>query len=822
MTPTASLWQSVCVIADALGGGQPVDEGADFYISYVEADRAWAEWAAWQVEDAGHRVRIREWDFTVGSHIVGETQRALVAARTIAVVSTDYIRSAAVSAEWQAMLATDPSGEQRRLLVVRVEDCELPGLLKQVSCLDLFGLHAAPARDRLLTAVRGRRRKPAVSPGFPGRRAARIEPGFPGNALVRDADARRLGVHPAVNVPGVPSEALPTYVVRDVDEAEGGLRPRLRKAAARGGFVLLLGASSVGKTRSAVEAVRAIFPDWRLIRPVGPGEVATLAENAPGRLVLWLDELQLYLDGHDGLTRQTMISLLDAPEPVVVVATAWPGWYAPRIVPPEPGAQDPHLRERDVLTLAEVIRIADEFSPAEQARAAQAAAADRQLEAAMATEGYGLTQTLAAAPLLVSRWSDAKAGAPYAWAVLAAAIDATRLGFFAPLPVDLLRDAAVDYCTPRQQAEAPGDWFEQALAYATHKLHGAASALFPVAAGIGRVTGFQVADYLYQYVSAARRRSRVPASAWAALVAQVTCVADCRRLADSAAARMLYGVAVPLYRTAAAAGDIEAAYLLAEILGDHDGFDELCRRAEDGDVFATNKRNRLALDALVEGGHFEELRQHAESGDADAARRFAYMLVERGDLDGFRRYVDVDREVGEYPDLDRGDDPQSSQAGYTGYVSFRITDRLHDDSANLDSRTALGKTLVAMYLHQCIVQDNYARYDDETLHEVATMLGDGDASLHLNQRHVDRAGLDDLHHWADDGDSRAAQRLADLLAERGDLEELNRLAHAGYPHAAERLPDLLARLGRTLEANRIRRFGFTPDGSIANPERSQR
>ena len=51
--------------------------------------------------------------------------------------------------------------------------------------------------------------------------------------------------------------------------------------------------------------------------------------------------------------------------------------------------------------------------------------------------------------------------------MLTAALDAARLGARAPLSADFLRAAALGYCTSAQQAEAPDNWFEQALAYAT-------------------------------------------------------------------------------------------------------------------------------------------------------------------------------------------------------------------------------------------------------------------------------------------------------------------------------------------------------------------
>ena len=109
---------------------------------------------------------------------------------------------------------------------------------------------------------------------------------------------------------------------------------------------------------------------------------------------------------------------------------------------------------------------------------------------ALSAAGYGLTQTLAAAPQLVARWADARDGSPYAWAVLTAALDAARLGARAPLTADLLRASAPGYCTSAQRAKAPESWFEQALAYATGKLHGAAAALSPAGAGMGQVAGY--------------------------------------------------------------------------------------------------------------------------------------------------------------------------------------------------------------------------------------------------------------------------------------------------------------------------------------------
>ena len=104
----------------------------------------------------------------------------------------------------------------------------------------------------------------------------------PADAIrVRDARPRLLGVHAAISVPGVPDDVPPQYVLRDIDAAEFGIRARVKAAAQEGGFVLLVGGSSVGKTRCAFEATKTLLPEWWLVRPDGSAEVAALAAAPP-------------------------------------------------------------------------------------------------------------------------------------------------------------------------------------------------------------------------------------------------------------------------------------------------------------------------------------------------------------------------------------------------------------------------------------------------------------------------------------------------------------------------------------------------------------
>ena len=549
------------------------------------------------------------------------------------------------------------------------------------------------------------------------------------------------------------------------------MRARVAAAAQRGGFVLLVGGSSVGKTRRAAETIRALLADWWLVHPADPGEVAILASAPQARTVVWLDELQRYLDGEHGLTGGVVRALLGACGPVVIIGTLWPDRYAAYTAVPVPGSADPRAREREVLELASVIRISGEFSRAEKDRARAAAARDPRLQVALGAAGYGLTQTLAAAPQLVARWEDARAADPYAWAVLTAALDAARLGARAPLSVEFLRAAAAGYCTSAQQAEAPGNWFEQALAYATARLNGAAAALAPAGTGMGQIAGYTVADYLLQHASRERRSARVPASTWDAILSHIRDPADAERLADSARGRLLYRYAISLYRTAADAGDKSAAGRLMDLLAEHGDLEGLRARADAGDEYAAFRLAGL----LAEHGDLDELRARADAGDKYAAFRLAGLLAEHGDLDDATQIL--------RPLADAGDK----------YAARRLMDLLADrgDLDELRARADAGDKYAAFRLAGLLADRGDLADAMQILRPLADA-GDESAAGRLAGLLADHGDLDELRARADAGDKYAARRLMDLLADHGDLDELRARTDAGDEYAAGRLAGLLA------------------------------
>jgi hypothetical protein len=195
------------------------DGKRDFFVSFNQADRAWATWIAWVLEEAGYSVFFQDWDFT--GNFVLEMDRAHQHSyrtlavlspdyitsrftaplemdrahqhsyRTLAVLSPDYITSRFTAPEWAARFAEDATSAHDRLIPVRVQPCTLEGLLSQIVYVDLVGCDEATARDKLIKRVAGIRLKPDEPPRFPGgasHEAVPERPAFPADAW-RNVDA---------------------------------------------------------------------------------------------------------------------------------------------------------------------------------------------------------------------------------------------------------------------------------------------------------------------------------------------------------------------------------------------------------------------------------------------------------------------------------------------------------------------------------------------------------------------------------------------------------------------------------------------------------
>ena len=151
-----------------------------YFISYTQTDHQWAEWIAWQVCEHGHEVVLAAWDFGPGSNRVNETHRALASTdATIAILSPEYLASAACTAEWASTFTDDPAGEARKLIPVRVRTCRPDGLLAQRVGVDLVSVAGEQAAVEALGRIFRETGAPSTKPRFPGAGG----PAFPGGDI---------------------------------------------------------------------------------------------------------------------------------------------------------------------------------------------------------------------------------------------------------------------------------------------------------------------------------------------------------------------------------------------------------------------------------------------------------------------------------------------------------------------------------------------------------------------------------------------------------------------------------------------------------------
>src|SRR5205807_4645686 len=152
-------------------------------ISYHTADRAWGDWIAWQLEEAGYSTMRQDCQLVGGPDFVARAVfGAMHSARTMVLLSPDYLPPEMTPEEWKAAFARDPAGDLGLLVPVRVRVCDTRGFVLPNASVELAGLNKIEAVERLLEAAGGRRPK-ARPPAAPGQIAVPLmesQPPFPG------------------------------------------------------------------------------------------------------------------------------------------------------------------------------------------------------------------------------------------------------------------------------------------------------------------------------------------------------------------------------------------------------------------------------------------------------------------------------------------------------------------------------------------------------------------------------------------------------------------------------------------------------------------
>ncbi|MGQ0774073.1 MAG: FxSxx-COOH system tetratricopeptide repeat protein [Pseudonocardiales bacterium] len=241
--------------------------GVDFFVSHAGRDRAWAEWVAWHLTEAGYTVELDLWNWAAGENFVARMHSAVDGAnRVVALLSPAYFEDLRYTTEeWTSALVKDDGGGHR-LVPVQVEPCPVPSLLRPLVRVELFGVDEAEAARRLLAAARGPVR-PDGKPGFPG--------GGRAGALTGQGQAgpRLPGVLPAVwNV----GPRNPGFVGRDATLVQ--LRERL-VSGGTAGVQALHGVGGVGKTQMAIEYAYRYAGAYDVVWSVSAEETGLIAEQ---------------------------------------------------------------------------------------------------------------------------------------------------------------------------------------------------------------------------------------------------------------------------------------------------------------------------------------------------------------------------------------------------------------------------------------------------------------------------------------------------------------------------------------------------------------
>ena len=237
-----------------------------FFISYNSADKSWAEWIAWQLEEAGYSTIHQAWDFRPGHNFPLQMDKASQEAeRIVIVLSHDFLDSSFKPPEWAVFFKKDPTGEKGLIVPVRVQKCEPGGLLSTISRIDLIGLDEEAAKKALLDGVKFERAKPLTPPGFPGFRSVTEKPRFPG------------ALPPVWNVP---FNRNPNFTCRRA------LLTDLHKALNSGHCAALTqaitGLGGVGKTQLALEYVYSYIDYYEVVWWVRSEEPSALAADYVG------------------------------------------------------------------------------------------------------------------------------------------------------------------------------------------------------------------------------------------------------------------------------------------------------------------------------------------------------------------------------------------------------------------------------------------------------------------------------------------------------------------------------------------------------------
>jgi tetratricopeptide (TPR) repeat protein len=136
----------------------PIDAGEHqrrtFFISRAGPDKERAKLIAGWLEEAGYRTFLQDWDIEPGADFQAAIHRSLAGgAHVVALLSEHYLRSPWCQMEWNAATKAQVETGQARLMPLRIDTCQPPGLITLAVFIDLANDAEESARRKILTAA---------------------------------------------------------------------------------------------------------------------------------------------------------------------------------------------------------------------------------------------------------------------------------------------------------------------------------------------------------------------------------------------------------------------------------------------------------------------------------------------------------------------------------------------------------------------------------------------------------------------------------------------------------------------------------------------
>ncbi|MGW6697239.1 tetratricopeptide repeat protein, partial [Nocardia sp. NPDC055049] len=563
------------------------------------------------------------------------------------------------------------------------------------------------------------------------------------------------------------------YVARTANRVDA----RLAKAFRGNQLVVVVGPSKAGKTRTLFEAIHAYDSTARLVCPV-VDQIADLAatpriRDSDDTLVVWLDDLHMYLTGNAGdLTSTVLDALTRRRGRTLVVATLRSEMRAQLR-----GDGEMRRETRMLLDQALLIELASTDDDPEERAAAERTYPE------LAFDGHGLGEVLAGAPELLDRYDDARADDPLLHTVIAVAVDWARIGRTEPIPESTLTRLTMRAMrTTYPHVNATDEDVQTAIISARRPPPGAGRAAALRTTYLdgdddGDTRSYRAFDYLVAADDGQNQRvpRRITESFWHNATYNAT-PETLTAVGYVASWREATAIASTLFRRAADSGHSPAMYSLGSLLHELGNTSEAeCWYRKAAGTGHASAMSSLGF-MLDERGDASEaeiwFRKAAEAGNASAMVSLGTMHHERAEVDEAETWYRKSAETGHASAMfslglvfnERGDAGEAEtwfrKSAETGHVRAMFS-----LGVLLDERGDIGEA------------ETWFRRSADTSHLPAmSSLG---VLLH------DRGNLDEAETWyrkaAEAGHSSAMSSLGVLLHDRGNLDE----AETWYRKAAE-------------------------------------